>query len=86
MHLAKSSNSNKKTTNKHWVVLICNQISIVHLMEVAMFMFVIFVMILLGLVFVAEIKRLVFAFRSIKYLVLLVMMVMMMSVSGMKIL
>ena len=55
-------------------------------MEVAMFMFVIFVMVLLGLVFVAEIKRLVFAFRSIKYLVLLVMMVMMMSVSGMKIL
>ena len=57
MHLATSSNSNK-TNNKDWVDLICNQIALVHMMEVAVFMFVIFVMVLLGLVSVAEIKKL----------------------------
>ena len=52
-----ASSNRKKTNNKAWDVLICNQVALVHMMEVAMLMFVIFVMVLLGLVFVAEIKQ-----------------------------
>ena len=56
MHLATSSNSNK-TNNKDWVFLIGNQIALVHILKVSMFVFVIFVMVLLGLVLVAKSKK-----------------------------